>query len=440
MQQPVNQQYYDYDEISLRELIETLINGWKLIAIITVISLLVSGVFSFFIMDPTYEAKSILMASFATDKLTAMQKNGESIEGMLDSISAYPIMTIQTYKEQIKNPKILQQVIDELKLGEKGITRNVLRNMIQLETIKDTNLIEVKVTHSDPKLASDIANTVAKKFTAFITDLSRQQASRSSQFLKGQLEVEKKKLDEASLELKKYLEQPRGANELREEFNSKLELLTGYKTQLVEKEVELSKLKAGLATAEAELKNTPQILVTYKSVAEDPLLGQIVSENNGTSTSETAKLTMKNEEVNSNFIALTSKVADYKIRVSEASKELEMISSKINITQKELETIQSELAEKEHQLALIQRKVDLSQNTYNAFLKKFEETRIAESTEVGDSTINIVSQAPVPEVPVGPRKMLNLAIAGVLGVMVGVFIAFFRAYWEKSAVESKQSV
>lgn len=437
MQQPVNQQYYDSDEISLRELIETLINEWKLIAVITAISLLVSGVFSFFIMDPTYEAKSILMASFATDKLTAMQQNGESIEGMLDSISAYPIMTIQTYKEQIKNPKILQQVIDELKLGEKGITRNGLRNMIQLETIKDTNLIEVKVTHSNPKLASDIANTVAKKFTAFITELSRQQASKSSQFLKGQLEVEKKKLDDASLELKKQLEQPRGANELREEFNSKLQLLTGYKTQLVEKEVELNKLKAGLEAAEAELKNTPQILVTYKSVAEDPLLGQIVSEENDSSATETAKLTMKNEEVNETYLALTSKVSEYKIGVSEASKELEMIRSKIDLTQKELETIQSDLAEKEYQLDLVQRKVDLSRDTYDAFLKKYEETTVAESTEVGDSTINLVSQAPIPEVPVGPRKMLNLAIAGVLGVMVGVFIAFFRAYWQKSAVEVK---
>lgn len=437
MQQPVNQQYYDYDEISLRELIETLINGWKLIAVITAISLLVSGVFSFFIMAPTYEAKSILMASFATDKLTSMQQNGESIEGMLDSISAYPIMTIQTYKEQIKNPKILQQVIDELKLGEKGITRNGLRNMIQLETIKDTNLIEVKVTHSNPKLASDIANTVAKKFTAFITELSRQQASKSSQFLKGQLEVEKKKLDDASLELKKELEQPRGANELREEFNSKLQLLTGYKTQLVEKEVELNKLKAGLEAAETELKNTPQILVTYKSVAEDPLLGQIVSEENDSSATETAKLTMKNEEINETYLALTSKVSEYKIDVSEASKELEVIRSKIDLTQKELETIQSDLAEKEHQLALVQRKVDLAAETYNAFLNKYEETRIAESTEVGDSTINLVSQAPIPEVPVGPRKMLNLAIAGVLGVMVGIFIAFFRAYWQKSAVEAK---
>ncbi|MGF7057739.1 GumC family protein [Brassicibacter mesophilus] len=437
MQQPVNQQYYDYDEISLRELIETLINGWKLIAVITAISLLVSGVFSFFIMDPTYEAKSILMASFATDKLTSMQQNGESIEGMLDSISAYPIMTIQTYKEQIKNPKILQQVIDELKLGEKGITRNGLRNIIQLETIKDTNLIEVKVTHSDPKLASDIANTVAKKFTAFITELSRQQASKSSQFLKGQLEVEKKKLDDASLELKKQLEQPRGANELREEFNSKLQLLTGYKTQLVEKEVELNKLKAGLEAAEAELKNTPQILVTYKSVAEDPLLGQIVSEKNDSSATETAKLTMKNEEVNETYLTLTSKVSEYKIGVSEASKELEMIRSKIDLTQKELETIQSDLVEKEHQLALVQRKVDLATETYNAFLNKYEETRIAESTEIGDSTINLVSQAPIPEVPVGPRKMLNLAIAGVLGAMVGVFIAFFRAYWQKSAIEAK---
>lgn len=55
---------------------------------------------------------------------------------------------------------------------------------------------------------------------------------------------------------------------------------------------------------------------------------------------------------------------------------------------------------------------------------------------MGESTINIISQSPVPMKPVAPRKMLNVAIAGVLGLMVGVFIVFFKDYWEKSAVQS----
>ncbi|WP_091727010.1 GumC family protein [Proteiniborus ethanoligenes] len=433
-QQPIQQ--YDYEEISLRELIETLIKGWKLIAIITAICVLVAGVYSFFIIDPTYEAKSVLMASFATDKLVNISKNGDSVEGILNTISTYPVLTIQTYKEQIKSPKILQQVIEDLNLSEREITRVGLRDMIALEAIKDTNLIEIKVSSSDPELAANIANAMSTRFTEFVTDLSKQQASKSSKFLKAQIESEKSKLDEASLELKRIMAQPRGVDELASEQAAKLTLLSEYKVGVVEKEVALNKLKAGLAAAEEELKNTPQILVTNKSVSEDQLLGRIVSEKNNMSAAEASSITMKNEEVNINYIELSTKVAEYKILVSETTKELELMKSKIDQTQKEIEKIQSELAEKKHELNLVQRNVDIAQGTYDAFLKKYEEIRVAETTEMGESTINIVSPALVPIKPVGPRKMLNVAVAGVLGIMLGVFIAFFKEYWKNSAVSS----
>jgi len=437
MQQQANQQYIDYDEISLRELIETLLKGWKLIALITVVCLLVSAIFSFVVLEPTYEAKSVLMASFASDKLSSVQRNGEDIEGILDTISAYPVMTIQTYQEQITTTKILQQVVDELDLSEKEITRNDLKNMITLGNISNTNLIEIKVKHNDPELAAEIANTLTQKFTEFVTELSKEQSNKSSQFLASQLELEKQKLNEAQLELKELLEQPRGASELRAEFDSKLGLLTTHKTQLVEKEVELSKLKAGLEAAETELKNTPQILVTYKSVGEDSLLGQIVAEENDASITDTAKLTMKNEEINESYVEIATKVSEYKTLVAEAAEELNMIKNNIDSSQRELEALQAELADKEHQLTLVQRNVDLAQGTYDAFLKKYEEVRIAGATEAGESNISIVAKAPVPMIPVAPNKMLNLAIAGVLGVMLGMFIVFFKAYWEKSAVEAK---
>ncbi|WIV12110.1 GNVR domain-containing protein [Proteiniborus sp. MB09-C3] len=435
MQQQELIQQYDYEEISLRELIEILLKGWKLIAIITAICVLMSGVFSFLIIKPTYEAKSVLMASLATDKLANISKNGESVEAILSTISTYPVLTIQTYKEQIKSPKVLQQVIEELSLTEKEITRVGLRDMISLEAIKDTNLIEIKVTHNDPKLAADIANAVAKRFTEFVTDISREQASKSSKFLKTQIESEKQKLDEASLELKKLMAQPRGVDELVSEQEAKLILLSEYKVGVVEKEVELSKLKAGLTAAEEELKDTPKILVTNKSVSEDQLLSSIISEEKNKSAIETASITMKNEEININYFELSTKVAEYKMMVSEVSEELEMMKAKIDETQKEIEAIQSDLAEKKHQLNLVQRNVDIAQATYDAFLKKYEETRVVEATEMGESTINIVSHALVPIRPVAPRKMLNVAIAGILGVMVGIFVAFFKEYWQKSAVQ-----
>ncbi|MGB3978485.1 MAG: GNVR domain-containing protein [Tepidanaerobacteraceae bacterium] len=52
---------------------------------------------------------------------------------------------------------------------------------------------------------------------------------------------------------------------------------------------------------------------------------------------------------------------------------------------------------------------------------------------MGDANIMVVSPAIVPESPVAPRKMLNVAIAMVLGLMLGVFVVFFMDYWKNSA-------
>ncbi len=453
---------YDYDEISLRELIETLLKGWKLIAIITIICVLASGVFSFFIIDPTYEANTTLMASSATNKLSNVQNDSGDIEGILDSISSYPVMTIETYKQQVTNPDILQKTIDELKLDKEIYTVAGLKNMITLETIKDTNLIAIKVKNTDPKLATDIANCVAKNFTTFISNMAKDKASKSSQFIKTQLEVEKSKLDEALVELKQFLSQPRGVNELKAEINSKLSELNNYKDRiskeevnfqdrLLNKEMQERELKVSLDEAKKAIETTPEKLITKKSLLEDNILNDYASENNDLEVKDLSQIEMSNEEINPNYILLDEKITNYEIQLARIKQEkkdieysynktIEILNNKINDVKHQLETLQVEFAEKEHEQKLIQRKVNLSQSTYDSFLNKYEQTRIAESSEIGDSSILIVSKAIVPQTPVSPRKMLNIAIAAVLGMMIGVFIAFFKEYWKNSAEDTKEKI
>ena len=65
-------------------------------------------------------------------------------------------------------------------------------------------------------------------------------------------------------------------------------------------------------------------------------------------------------------------------------------------------------------------------------MKKHQEARITTSSKIGDANIMVVSPAIVPDRPVAPRKALNVAIAMVLGLMMGVFIVFFASYWKES--------
>jgi len=87
------------------------------------------------------------------------------------------------------------------------------------------------------------------------------------------------------------------------------------------------------------------------------------------------------------------------------------------------------LPDKELRLARLERAVKVSENIYLILLEKYQEARINEVMEFKD--IRIIDKALAPDEPIKPRKMLNLAIGGVLGLMLGVMLAFFMEQWNK---------
>jgi len=426
------------EEISLRELIEILLKGKKLIAIITAVAIIASGIISFLVLDPVYEAKTVLMASGINTKSQSLN-GGQNIEELLDSMSQYPQMSIEAYKEQIKNPQILDQVITELNLEEKEISRVSLRDMITLSTIQNTNLITISVKNNDPALAADIANTVAKKFTAHITEIAKSQADKSSNYIKTQMEIEKENLDAVLLEYKNYLSQPKGLLELQKEVNSKTDLITQYKNDLLNAEIEENKIMASLVAAKKELANTSEKIILKKSIADDYLLSQYVGEKGNNSIENVLNIELESEEINEVYTYLKNQINDFEIQLSEIRARKEALYKAIETTANELETLQVELAEKQHQDKIMKQKIDFAQSTYEAFLNKYEETRILKSSDIGEASIIIASPAVEPLTPVGPRKMLNMAIGAVLGLMIGVFAAFFIEYWKTSGEEMKKS-
>lgn len=417
------------EEITLREIIQILLNQRRIIAVITIIAVLISGVLSFFVMPPVYEGKVILMASGINKEKVTQQVEG--VEGFLDTLSQYQYshVSVETYKEQINNPQILEQTIADLGLDKMDITRRDLKEMITLGTIKDTNLITITVRYSDKKLAADIANTIARKFTDFVSVKAKEQASKSSIYIKQQMDVEKENLDHVLLEYKTYLSQPRGLSELQKELDSKLELITQYKTDLMNSNIEEQKIRASLAAAERQLKNTPQKILVKRSLLDEPYMSELVEEKDN---NKSFGVVVEAEELNSSYASIKDITSSLNVELAKIVAQKNNLQKEISVLQKELEVLQADLAERQHEDMIIQEKVKFSQETYNAFLEKYEETRIASSSAIGDSTIIMVSQAVEPLQPVAPNKKLNVVIGGVIGIMLGVFVAFFREYWKST--------
>ncbi|AKL93651.1 capsular polysaccharide biosynthesis protein CapA [Clostridium aceticum] len=400
------------EEINLRELIEVLIKRKIFIIGITIVSILMAGIVSFFKLEPVYETRMVLMASQFSDRLQSTQVQGEGIDSILNSLSKLPVMTLETYRQQITAPRIMRSTIADLGLEEEYDIESLAR-AIKLETIKDTNLITIKMQHGDPEKAAEIVNKVGENFVAFVSDKAKEHATTSSKYVETQMQIEMEKLEEALEELKEFLSQPRGVSELDKELTAKLEQITSYKTDLTDLEVRQNALKAAITVAEREAKDTNRVILRNQS-------------NDG-----------ENVSINNLQLMIEDSATSLKIELAEVEASTQSVGQQINVLQQQIEEIQVELQDKKHEERLINQKVSIAQNTYDAFVKKYEELRVTESSQIGEATITVISRAFPTTVPVGPKKALNLAIAAVLGVMIGVFVAFFIEYWQTSGQEKQ---
>lgn len=395
------------EEISLRELIEILINRKKMIAIITAAAIIVAAIYSFLIVKPTYEAKMIMMTSNLGNKTNGnVTASADNINELLDAMSQYPDMSLETYRQQITAPEVLKKTIADLQL-ENEYRPSTLAEQITLETIKDTQMITIKMKHTDSEKAANIVNTLGNNFISFVTEKAQERSSKNSEYVQTQMELENKKYEEALLELKDLLSQPRGAQELQLELDSSFTQITEFKALLNELEVKRDGLTKAIEESGKSSNNKGSMIVK-------PNLG----ENFNISFDDSNKV--------------------MKIDLAETEGRMTSIEEQIADLQNHIEVLQVEYQDKQYREKIVKQKVEITQKTYESFVGKYEELKVAETAKLGELSISVISSAYPTTRPVGPRKALNLAISLVLGLMVGVFVAFFKEYWQATSEETNR--
>ena len=139
------------ETISLKELFQTLRKRMWLIAVITIIAVMVSGIVSFFVLTPIYQSSTQLLVNQA--------KNEQSMVNYSELQTN--IQLINTYNVIIKSPAILDLVVKELDMD---MTGQQLKEKITVGSEKDSQVVNISVQDADPALAADIANTIASVF------------------------------------------------------------------------------------------------------------------------------------------------------------------------------------------------------------------------------------------------------------------------------------
>lgn len=147
------------ETISLQELFKTVKKRLSLIALITAIAITISGVISFVVLTPIYQASTQILVNQTKDESVG-QINAQDIQTNLQLIN--------TYDGIIKSSAILSKVIEELKLDT---TTAALNSSITVNSIQNSQILKIDVQNPDPAQAVNIANTTASVFQEEIVTL-----------------------------------------------------------------------------------------------------------------------------------------------------------------------------------------------------------------------------------------------------------------------------
>ena len=148
------------EEIDLKELFSMFWSKKAQIFLITLIFVALGGAYSYFYVEPDYDAVTTVILAQSANKTTTTT-TGESKETITTNDLTLNQKLVSTYSELIKSKNVLSEVIDHLKLNK---TEAELKKCITVSTVKDTELISIRATDKDPVLARDIASEIADVF------------------------------------------------------------------------------------------------------------------------------------------------------------------------------------------------------------------------------------------------------------------------------------
>ena len=118
------------------------------------------------------------------------------------------------------------------------------------------------------------------------------------------------------------------------------------------------------------------------------------------------------------------------INIQSLNAEILQLKENIKGLNTEITKLKSISAEQELIQTRLARNVETAKSTFDILSRKGEETKI--SSSIKSATIQLSVPASVPESPIKPNKRQNVMIAGVVGLLASIMLAFFIEFLEKN--------
>jgi capsular exopolysaccharide synthesis family protein len=324
--------------------------------------------------------------------------------------------------------------------GDPSIRESVLagfENRLDIKPFRRSRAVEISFTSQDPILAASVVNKLTSNYIDKNLEARWDATQKASEWLSQQMLDLKAKLEKSQDELQKYaadndllfLETDKGNSEnvVNQSLRELQEELTKTQAARYEKEslhrlvlssdygslpgVFDNKLLQDLSVRLAELqRERAQLAATF---TEDyPKVQQVQSQIVEIQSALERERQRAAQRISNDYFAAVRRESLVQRAFADKQKQANLI------------------AEKSVQYGILSREVETNKSIYDGLLQRLKEAGVSAGLKA--SNIRIVDPAMPPFKPVSPKIPLNLGLAAILGLGLGVSAAFIQEHLDQT--------
>ncbi|MEY2602137.1 MAG: polysaccharide biosynthesis transport protein [Verrucomicrobiota bacterium] len=419
---------------------------WVLVLLAFLLVLITAAIFTYF--QPREYQSSVFVEVKSTAENPRIFGQGDPNQPIHDPQLA------PTVYQVIQRTGILYPVIEQLALQEKWardgrrpsreLAYQMLRNKLDVDEVRNTDLLQISVFDSSPQLAADIANKIVSVYQDRRVQEEKEVLNRAVNAMNEEVGKQQKRVEEAGTEMARIRDEehiidlnPEGTEDSQAPINS---MVVKQETEVNEADTKVATLSNKLEQIE-NLKGDDLMRMLPTLDVQDPTVQKILPNYQDTVAQEALLL---NSGLSENHPKVKSVRAARQVYTHQLEQQIGIIRQGLERNLKTAQGTRDELRQRLDQINNKQLQTkNLSANyarAKNAYIKEktlLDGVRTRAQTQTMEMAmprfaVSVKQVAEPPAYPARPRVGLNLTLGMLVGLVIGIGLAFFIEYLDTS--------
>lgn len=297
---------------------------------------------------------------------------------------------------------------------------------------RESNVIAIQFTARDPNVAAATANAFAATYMEISSELLADPARQSSAFFEARAREARDEVEKAHAKLSAY-QQANG--------------IAGTDDRLDVESARLADLSAQLTAVQEARSDTASRMNesagSKMATSPDVLQNQVIQQLRAQVAMSEANLRQIAQVYGQNHPAYQKAAAEYETLNNRLRYEMSQVAGSVgasNAINKEREdrlaaAVEAqkkkvlEMRARHDEIAVLQREVAVAEKNFDAINQRLSQTSLASLSQL--TNVTMLSEAIPPAKPSSPRLLFNLAVAGVGGMLLGIWAALATERYDR---------